>query len=190
MAVATLYKVDSLITIVERALSGSVPFDNRDDGVNASENEHIVCKPFGRTCDGQLVDIYILRNSSGMEVEILNYGGHIRAVRVPSSAKHDNSAVDVTIGLDNMFDYQHKNRFFGPIVGLFSLSHSLHSDHINQCQLPLKTYEGCHGRDVRQTTSSPLVGLGGKTNILSHVDHASHSKISGVADIRSHPLIQ
>lgn len=123
MAVATLCKIDALITIVDRALTGVVPFPNKDDGLNPSENENIVCKPFGRTIDGHLVDIYILRNSSGMEVEIINFGGHIRAVRVPSSVKNDESlsheTVDVTIGLDNMFDYQYKNRFFGPIVGRF-----------------------------------------------------------------------
>ena len=119
MAVATLYKIDALITIVDRTLEGSVPFDNHDDGLNASENENIVCKPFGRTSEGELVDIFILRNSTGMEVEVINYGGHIRALRVPTSPKNVGNPIDVTIGLDDMFDYQHKNRFFGCIVGLF-----------------------------------------------------------------------
>ena len=58
---------------------------------------------------------------------------------------------------------------------------------MTECQVPAGFYGGCHGRDVRYMTSPPLVGLGGKTNILSHADHASVSKILRVADIRSYP---
>merc|ERR1712228_392741 len=53
----------------------------------------------------------------GMEVEIINYGGHIRALRINNKLSQ---STDVTIGLDDMFAYEHKNRYFGCIVGRYA----------------------------------------------------------------------
>ncbi len=104
----SLGKIDALITIVDKELTKSNI--DKNDGLNMSQNKNIICKPFGTTENGEQVDLYILTNKTGMEVEIINYGGHIRALRVPSSNSENKSQdlIDVTIGLDNIFDYEHK----------------------------------------------------------------------------------
>eukprot|EP01084_Bolivina_argentea_P227522 384247_1 len=116
----SLGKIDALLTIVDKELRKSNI--DKNDGLNISQNKNIICKPFGTTEKGEQVDLYILKNKNGMEVEIINYGGHIRALRVPSNKYETKSQelVDVTIGLDNIFDYEHKNRYFGSIVGRYA----------------------------------------------------------------------
>lgn len=112
--------VDSIIGIIDR--EERKENDNYDnyDGLNlSSDNKNISCKLFGKTKKGEIVDIYTLRNDIGMEVEIINYGGHIRCLRVPSK-KLNGKLIDVVIGLDNMQDYENKNKYFGSIVGRFA----------------------------------------------------------------------
>jgi len=72
---------------------------------------------FGTTNDGDNVYLYVLKNCKGMEVEIINYGGIIRALRVPNNC---GDIIDVTIGLDTLDDYINKNRFFGTITGRYA----------------------------------------------------------------------
>jgi galactose mutarotase-like enzyme len=52
--------------------------------------------PFGKTPDGTSVEIYTLRNSSGMEAHIMTYGGIITSLKVPD--KNGNFS-DVVLGL-------------------------------------------------------------------------------------------
>ena len=43
--------------------------------------------PFGKTKDGESVDIYTLRNTKGMEARITNYGGIVVSLTAPITAK-------------------------------------------------------------------------------------------------------
>ena len=40
-------------------------------------------KSFGKTSDGQAVDLYVLTNKNGAEVSITNYGGAVVSLKVP-----------------------------------------------------------------------------------------------------------
>ena len=40
-------------------------------------------RAFGKLPDGTTVDIYTLKNSNGLEVEITNYGGAVVAIKTP-----------------------------------------------------------------------------------------------------------
>ena len=44
-------------------------------GVPAAPQQGISVQLFGKTATGDAVDIYSLRNASGMEARIINYGG-------------------------------------------------------------------------------------------------------------------
>ena len=47
-------------------------------GVKAESTKNMNMQPFGKTSDGHEVFLYTLRNQSGMEVKITNYGGTSR----------------------------------------------------------------------------------------------------------------
>ena len=51
---------------------------------------------FGKTADGRPVKLYILTNSTGIEVKITNYGGIIVSLSVPG---RDGDFDDVVLGL-------------------------------------------------------------------------------------------
>ena len=72
--------------------------------------------PFGKTPDGQAVEVFTLKNASGMEVKAIGYGGIITSLRVPDrNGKLD----DVVLGFDRLDDYLKDHPFFGAIIGRF-----------------------------------------------------------------------
>ena len=62
------------------------------------------------------MDSFTLRNSNGLEVEVISYGGIITSLRVPD---REGNLADVTLGFDSLEDYQHRSPYFGAIVGRF-----------------------------------------------------------------------
>ncbi len=85
-------------------------------GCAYDENGKISQLPFGMTSNRQLVDVYTLRNSKGMEAQISNYGGIVVSLKVP-----DKNGVlgDVVLGYDNLNSYIKNSPYFGAIVGRY-----------------------------------------------------------------------
>lgn len=73
-------------------------------------------EPFGTTPDGAAVELYTLRNSSGMEAKISNYGGIVVSLRVPDRAGHYG---DVVLGYDRLAGYLKETPYFGCLVGRY-----------------------------------------------------------------------
>ena len=64
--------------------------------------------------DGREVFLFSLKNDSGMEVDIINYGGIVLRLRIPDRNKEPG---DVVLGFDNLEDYLGEHPYFGAIVG-------------------------------------------------------------------------
>ncbi|MEU7854317.1 aldose epimerase family protein [Nonomuraea sp. NPDC049141] len=77
----------------------------------------ITKKRFGILPNGKKIDIYTLRNSNGMRVKILTYGGILQSIEVPDSG---GKFADVTLGFDNLSDYVKKSPYFGSITGRYA----------------------------------------------------------------------
>ena len=71
---------------------------------------------FGKTAEGEDVQIYTLTNSSGMEVRIMNYGGVIVSVKVPDKS---GALSDVVLGCDTLDGYLKGVPYFGALVGRY-----------------------------------------------------------------------
>jgi aldose 1-epimerase len=71
-------------------------------------------KAFGKTPDGQEVDLYILTNTAGMTAKIMTYGAILTELDVPD---RDGKAADVVLGFDNLKDYLAGHPYFGATVG-------------------------------------------------------------------------
>jgi aldose 1-epimerase len=72
---------------------------------------------FGKTEDGQQVDLYTLSNKNGVEVAITNYGGTVVLWKVPDRNGH---IADVVLGYDNVKDYENGKAYFGATVGRYA----------------------------------------------------------------------
>ncbi len=72
---------------------------------------------FGKMSNGKQIDLFTLKNSRGMEVKIINYGGRVQSILVPD--RHGKMA-DVVLGFGNMEGYLGNDPFFGAIIGRYA----------------------------------------------------------------------
>jgi aldose 1-epimerase len=73
-------------------------------------------KSFGKTPDGQPVDLYVLTNKAGAEASITNYGGAVVSLKVPD---RNGKFADVVLGYDTVDGYVADKSFFGALVGRY-----------------------------------------------------------------------
>jgi aldose 1-epimerase len=72
---------------------------------------------FGKTKDGQSVDLYTLRNTKGMETKITNYGGIVVTLTAPD---RDHKFADVALGYNDLESYMNPPfPYFGAIIGRY-----------------------------------------------------------------------
>ncbi len=71
---------------------------------------------FGKTPDGQQVDLYVLTNKNGLEAAITTYGGAIVSLKVPD---RNGKLGDIVLGYDSVDGYVSDKSYFGAIIGRY-----------------------------------------------------------------------
>jgi len=74
-------------------------------------------QPFGKTQEGEPVDLYSLTNRAGMQLAITNYGGTVVSLSVPDRS---GKLEDVVLGYDRLEDYERGRSFFGGTIGRYA----------------------------------------------------------------------
>lgn len=69
------------------------------------------------TIDGKPVYLYTLKNTSGMEVKVTNYGAIITSIIVPD---RNGKMGDIVLGFDSLSGYTAANPYFGALVGRYA----------------------------------------------------------------------
>lgn len=72
---------------------------------------------FGRLADGTAVDIYTLRNASGLEARIMTYGATLVSLKTPDRR---GAVADVTLGFDDLEGYLGAHPYFGAVIGRYA----------------------------------------------------------------------
>ncbi len=70
--------------------------------------------PFGTTPDGRQASLFTLRNASGFEVQISDFGGIVVRLLAPD---RDQRLADVVLGFDHVAPYVDRSPFFGALIG-------------------------------------------------------------------------
>jgi aldose 1-epimerase len=83
-------------------------------GAAAAAPDSAAPKSFGRLPDGRDTQLYTLRNASGFQVDITNYGGTIVRLLAPD---RDGKLADVTLGFDSVEPYPKQSPYFGALIG-------------------------------------------------------------------------
>jgi aldose 1-epimerase len=86
---------------------------------NESQQTHslsVTESPFGTMPDGRKVEMFHLKNASGMEVDVITYGGAVQSIKVPDK---NGKIEDVALGFDNLDDYLHTDTYFGALIGRY-----------------------------------------------------------------------
>ncbi|HVG37999.1 MAG TPA: aldose epimerase family protein [Pyrinomonadaceae bacterium] len=82
-----------------------------------SNNMPIKKESFGKTADGEAVDIYTLTNARNIEARIMTYGGIVVSLKTPD---RNGKVEDVVLGFDNLDGYLKGHPFFGALVGRYA----------------------------------------------------------------------
>ncbi len=115
---------------------------------------------WGKTPDGQNVDLYTLKNAKGAEAKIMTYGGVVVSLKVPDSK---GVMGDVVVGLDKYDDYLKPPPFFGALIGRYGnrIGHAKFTLDGTEYKLAANDGEntlhgGVRGFDKRLWTANPL----------------------------------
>lgn len=76
----------------------------------------ITKSPFGKTEDGQAIDLYTCRNPDGLVVKLTNYGAIVVSVETPD---RDGKLANITLGFPTLDGYLKRHPYFGATVGRF-----------------------------------------------------------------------
>jgi aldose 1-epimerase len=82
----------------------------------SSSNAQIRSEAFRRIIDGSRVDLYTLKNASGLEATITNYGGIVVSLKVPDK---NGKLSDVVLGYDTLNGYIGSTPYFGALIGRY-----------------------------------------------------------------------
>ena len=74
----------------------------------------IIEKFYGTTKNNEKVNMYTIKNNCNIEVDIINYGGIVVAIRVPDKVGNID---DVALGYDNLEAYENGDKYFGALIG-------------------------------------------------------------------------
>ena len=96
--------------VVCRKILNFVKTDGKDDLIMTK----ITKKPFGKLSDGREVSLFELKNSGGASVEIVDFGGAIRAINVPDK---NGKLGDVALGYDSPEGYEKQGKYIGALIG-------------------------------------------------------------------------
>ena len=143
---------------------------------------------FGKTPDGQSVELYTLRNSKGAEADIMTYGGAVQKLIMPDK---DGKMADIVLGFDTLDGYTGTNcPYFGALIGrygnrigagTFSLEGQTYTLPKNNNGNTL--HGGLKGFDKVVWTARPSVGVHGPQLILAYVSKDGEEGFPGNLEV-------
>jgi aldose 1-epimerase len=71
---------------------------------------------FGTLPDGSDVSLYTLRNASGIEVRLIDYGGIVLSIMAPDRS---GELADIALGYDDLDGYLAETPYFGALIGRY-----------------------------------------------------------------------
>lgn len=144
-------------------------------------------EPFG-IVDGTKVSLYTLRNASGMEARITNYGGIIVSLKVPD---RKGTPGDVVLGYDSLSSYVKASPYFGCLIGRygnriaagkFSLGGTEYTLAVNNA--PNHLHGGTKGFDKVVWTVHEPESVPGKSLVLTYTSKDGEEGYPGRLDVR------
>ena len=104
------------ISLLNINCKGNQKDDNKEITSQKMESVSIEKTAYGTTPTGEKVDCFKMKNTKGMEVDIITYGGIITSLKVPNKA---GISEEVVIGFNSLDQYTKANPYFGAIIGRY-----------------------------------------------------------------------
>lgn len=143
--------------------------------------------PFGRTPDGQAVEVFTL-NASGLEVRAVTYGGIILSLATPD---REGRLADIVLGYDSLEGYVRASPYFGAIVGRYANRIARGRFTLDGTSYRLATNNGPHhlhggtrGFDKMVWGAEPVEHAGGVGVAFTHTSPAGDEGYPGTLSAR------
>jgi aldose 1-epimerase len=155
--------------------------------MNNTPKGSITKSDFGMSPDGKTVELYTLRNSRGMEAQIMTYGGIVTSLKVPDK---DGKFADIVLGYDNLDGYLKSTPYFGALIGRygnriargkFSLDGKTYTLATNNGVNSL--HGGLKGFDKVVWTARPLPTAHGPSLVLTYVSPSGEEGYPGTLSV-------
>lgn len=149
---------------------------------------------FGVMPGGGEVRSYTLRNSNGMEADVINYGGIMTRLLVPDQKGR---TADVLLGFKDLGDYRRKSPYFGALVGRygnriangrFSLDGTSYKLATNNDPggIPCSLHGGIKGFDKRLWKATPVAKPGRQGVRLDYTSPDGEEGYPGTLQVTVH----
>ena len=142
-------------------------------GLKAEAKSKMQEQSFGKTEDGQQINLYTLTNKNGMEAAIINYGATLVSLKVPD---RKGKLGDVVLGYDKLEDYEKGASFFGGTIGRYAnrIAHGKFTLDGSAYTLPLNDgpnslHGGVKGFNKRVWTAKDASGASGEALELTYM---------------------
>lgn len=97
--------------------------------------------PFGKTPDGQDVEVFTLKNINGIEIKAINHGGIITSIKTPD---RNGAMADIVLGFDSLDGYFSDHPYFGAIIGRYGNRIANGRFSLDKINYRLATNNGAH----------------------------------------------
>src|SRR6478672_6990096 len=98
-------------------LAGLLFFHTVAEPMFSASQSGIHMEKFGMTPDGKQVNLYTLKNSRGMQVQLTNFGAIAVSIMVPDKR---GKFADIVLGFDKLDGYLENKPYFGATVGRYA----------------------------------------------------------------------
>jgi len=145
-------------------------------------------QPFGKTSDGQPVEMYTLTNKNGVQAGIITYGGIVVSLKVPDRA---GKLADVVLGYETLDGYLQDKNYFGALIGRygnriaqgkFKLGDATYSLPKNNGVNSL--HGGTKGFNTRLWAAHEVAGSSGQALDLTYVSKAGEEGYPGTLSVK------
>jgi len=159
---------------------------------SSNKSSTITKADFGKTSEGQAVEIYTLHNSKGAEARIMTYGGIVQSLTMPDK---NGKFADVVLGFDNLDSYVKDSYvkscpYFGALIGRygnriggakFTLEGNPYTLATNNG--PNTLHGGLKGFDKVVWTAKPSVGIRGPQLVLAYLSKDGEEGFPGNLEV-------
>ncbi|MGE5611683.1 MAG: aldose epimerase family protein [Bacillota bacterium] len=90
--------------------------EKQSSSASPSQAASIKKSDFGKTKDGQAVDLYTLTNKNGITAKLITYGAILTELQVPDRT---GKFANVVLGFDNLKQYEGEHPYFGSTIGRY-----------------------------------------------------------------------
>jgi aldose 1-epimerase len=158
----------------------------------AAVADKITHRPFGKTKEGQAVELYTLQNANGCQAKITNYGGIVTSLTMPDNRGR---LEDVVLGFDKLEgylspEYKEASPYFGALIGRYGnrIGKGKFTLDGKEYQLPVNNngntlHGGPQGFNQRVWEAKEVKGHGGPALELSYISKDGEEGFPGTLKV-------